>query len=41
MTEHDIDALQVLPEDVRTESPGGEDHAAALITACRIHMSGC
>ncbi|GAA0597746.1 ALQxL family class IV lanthipeptide [Streptomyces crystallinus] len=41
MMEHDIDALQVLPEDVRTESLGGEDHAAALITACRIHTSGC
>ncbi|GAA2458268.1 hypothetical protein GCM10010433_70480 [Streptomyces pulveraceus] len=41
MMEHDIDALQVLPEDVRTEDARGEEHAAALITACRWHTSGC
>lgn len=41
MAEFDIDALQVLPEDVRTEDARGEEHAAALITACRWHTSGC
>ncbi|MET9701214.1 ALQxL family class IV lanthipeptide [Streptomyces sp. NPDC006529] len=40
MMEFDIDALQVLPADLATENPG-EEHAAALITACRIHFSGC
>ncbi|MFD7031622.1 ALQxL family class IV lanthipeptide [Streptomyces sp. NPDC051555] len=40
MMEHDIDALQVLPADLATEDLG-EEHAAALITGCRIHFSGC
>ncbi|MCZ0982442.1 ALQxL family class IV lanthipeptide [Streptomyces diastatochromogenes] len=41
MMEFDIDALQVLPEEVRTEDARGEEHAAALITACRWLTSGC
>ncbi|MER5746047.1 ALQxL family class IV lanthipeptide [Streptomyces sp. NPDC059913] len=41
MMEHDIDALQLLPEDLRAEDSRGEEHAAALITACNIHTSGC
>ncbi|WP_330333717.1 ALQxL family class IV lanthipeptide [Streptomyces sp. NBC_00536] len=41
MMEFDIDALQVLPADLATENALGEEHAAALITACRIHFSGC
>lgn len=41
MAEFDIDALQVLPEDLRTEDARGEEHAAALITSCRWHTSGC
>ncbi|MCX5205558.1 ALQxL family class IV lanthipeptide [Streptomyces sp. NBC_00237] len=41
MTEYDVDALQVLPEDVRTEDARGEEHAAALITSCGWRTSGC
>ncbi|MER8043436.1 ALQxL family class IV lanthipeptide [Streptomyces sp. NPDC094032] len=41
MMEFDIDALQVLPQEVRTEDARGEEHAAALITACRWLTSGC
>ncbi|MFI1655799.1 hypothetical protein ACH4ZU_12940 [Streptomyces sp. NPDC020472] len=32
MTEYDIDALRVLPEEVRTGDARGEEHAAAPIT---------
>ncbi|MFJ4877143.1 hypothetical protein ACIP93_18245 [Streptomyces sp. NPDC088745] len=38
---YDVEALEVLPEGVRTEDARGEEHAAALITSCGRRTSGC